>query len=86
MGFLDGQLVTDKFYDGIPWQIGLKKFYPGAASKQMVFYFRPMYKNATYLQDLNAEDIPDFKNRDQVLDIQKVSFIPEYKTRLTFIP
>lgn len=26
MGFLDGKLVTDEFYKGIPWQIGLKKF------------------------------------------------------------
>ncbi len=84
MGFLDGKLVTDEFYKGIPWQIGLKKFYPDAASKEMVFYFRPMYKNATYLQDLNSEDAPDFKNTDKVLDIQKVSFIPEYKTRLKF--
>jgi beta-galactosidase len=50
----------------------------------MLFYFRPMYKNATYLQDLNSEDVPDFKNTDKVLDIQKVRFIPEYKTRLRF--
>ena len=84
MGFLDGKLITDKFYDGIPWQIGLKKFYPYAASKEMVFYFRPMYKNATYLQDLNPGDVPDFKNRDEVLDIGKVSFIPEYKVRFEF--
>ena len=45
----------------------------------MVFYFRPMYKNATYLQDLNVEDVPDFTNKEKVLEIQKVSFIPEYK-------
>ncbi len=84
MGFLDGKLVADKFYNGIPWEIGLRKFYPDAASKEMVFYFRPMYKNATYLQDLNVEDVPDFTNKEKVLEIQKVSFVPEYKTMLQF--
>lgn len=84
MGFLDGKLVTDKFYNGIPWQIGLKRFYPDASSKEMVFYFRPMYKNATYLQDLNPFDVPDFKNKNQVLEIRKMTFIPEYKTVLQF--
>ena len=85
MGFLDGKLVTDKFYDGIPWQIGLRKFYPNSASKVMLFYFRPMYKNASYLQDLNAVAVPDFKNKDQMLEIQKARFIPEYKVRLEFL-
>jgi beta-galactosidase len=50
----------------------------------MVFYFRPMYKNDSYLQDLSPEDVPDFKNKDKVLEIQKASFIPGYKTMLQF--
>jgi len=45
MGFLDGELVTDEFWKGTIWQIGLRKFYPAAASKEMVFYFRPVSEN-----------------------------------------
>lgn len=84
MGFIDGELVTDDFYKGIPWQIGLKKFYPNAASKEMVFYFRPLQKEATYLADLNPSDVPDFSKTKEILDIKKTTFIPEYKINVTF--
>ncbi|MEO6453264.1 MAG: beta-galactosidase [Ginsengibacter sp.] len=84
MGFIDGELVTDDFYKGIPWQIGLKKFYPNAASKEMIFYFRPLQKDATYLADLNPSDVPDFGEAKQLLTIKKISMVPEYKIRLDF--
>ncbi|MEO6329939.1 MAG: beta-galactosidase [Ginsengibacter sp.] len=84
MGFIDGTLVTDEFWKGIPWSIGLKKFYPGASSKEMVFYFRPLYKGASYLADLNPEDVPDFSKSNQILDIRKTTLVPEYKTKLEF--
>jgi len=43
-----------------------------------------MYKNASYLQDLNADEVLDFKNKDQMLDIQKVRFIPESNVTFQF--
>lgn len=84
MGFLDGELVTDEFWKGTLWQIGLKKFYPGAASKEMVFYFRPVSEGASYLDDILPENRPDFSKSTQVLDIRKISFTPEYKVDLRF--
>jgi hypothetical protein len=84
MGFIDGELVTDEFYKGIPWQIGLRKFLPTAASKDMVLYFRPIQKDATYLNDLRPEDVPNFGDKKELLSVNKVSLIPEYKTTMKF--
>ncbi len=49
MGFIDSELVTDEFNKFIPLQIELRKFYPNAARKEMLFYFRSLQKEATYL-------------------------------------
>lgn len=84
MGFLDDELVTDEFWKGTPWKIGLRKFYPAAASKEMVFYFRPVKEGASYLDDILPENRPDFSNSKQVLTISKISFTPEYRVNLGF--
>ncbi|MBL7794340.1 MAG: beta-galactosidase [Saprospiraceae bacterium] len=84
MGFIDGELVADEFYKGSPWQIGLRKFYPAAAGKEMVFYFRPIYKGATYLPDLNREDVPDFSKSDQLFEVRKISLSPGYQCEIKF--
>lgn len=84
MGFLDGELVSDEFWKGTLWQIGLKKFYPNAASKEMVFYFRPVNEDASYLDDISPKDRPDFSKSKQILNIKKISFTPEYKVNLQF--
>jgi beta-galactosidase len=86
MGFLNGELVTDEFYKGIPWQIGLRNFLPNTTAKEMVFYFRPMDKDASYLIDLQPypASIPDFGKQRTYLKINNTYFTPEYKTVLTF--
>jgi beta-galactosidase len=87
MGFLNGELVTDEFYHGIPWTIGLRKFFsPVPGSKEMVLYFRPMQKNASYLVDLHPHPqyIPDFGKSNSYLKVNSISFVPQYKTLITF--
>ncbi len=87
MDFINGELVADNFYNGIPWQIGLRKFISSPAKpKEMVFYFRPMGKNATYLLDLQPYPhyIPDFGKSDSYLKINNVSFTTQYKTTIRF--
>jgi len=87
MGFLDGELVADNFYNGIPWQLGLRKFISSPAKpKEMVFYFRPMQKNASYLFDLQPypQYIPDFGKSNPYLKINSISFTPQYKTTIKF--
>jgi hypothetical protein len=86
MGFMNGKLFADDFYKGIPWQIGLRKFLSTQSTRQFVFYFRPMYKNASYLIDLQPypASIPDFKGQSTFLRINKTSFVPQYKTIINF--
>jgi len=87
MGFLEGELVADNFYNGIPWQLGLRKFISSPAKpKEMVFYFRAMQKNASYLFDLQPypQYIPDFGKSNTYLKINNLSFKPQYKTSIKF--
>lgn len=86
MGFLNGELVTDEFYKGIPWQIGLRNFIPNTTANEMVFYFRPMYKNASYLIDLQPypSSIPDFGKQRTYLKINSTHFTPGYQTVIKF--
>lgn len=82
MGFIDGELVADEFYHGLPWVIGLRKF----KAKEMVFYFRPMHKNASYLVDLQPypQYIPDFGKSKTYLKVNSITMTPQYKTGIQF--
>lgn len=87
MGFLDGELVADNFYNGVPWQLGLRKFILSPSKpKEMVFYFRPMEKDATYLFDLQPypQHIPDFGKSNTYLKVNFITFTPQYKTTINF--
>ena len=84
MGFLDGKLVTDEFYKGLPWQVGLKRFVDGKSVREMTFYFRPIYRNASFLVDIPAQAIPDFGSNGRFLSIGAVKFVPEYRAGVQF--
>ena len=87
MGFLDSELVADEFYKGLPWEIGLRKFMtPTARAKEMVLYFRPMSRNATYLLDLQPypQSIPAFGEARTYLKLNNISLKPQYKTVVNF--
>lgn len=86
MGFLDGKLVTDNFYNGLSWEIGLKRFIDEQTTPgEMVFYFRPLYKNAPFFEDFNDSIIPDFSNSRRFFKLENSISVPEYKTELHFM-
>ncbi|MBK0383625.1 beta-galactosidase [Pedobacter sp. SD-b] len=84
MAFIDGKLITDNLYKGLPWQIGLKQYMFNKKGDQIQFYFRPMYKGAPYLVDLKSSDIPDFSKTDKYIKINNVSLTPQYKAFVKF--
>ncbi|MGB7396064.1 MAG: beta-galactosidase [Pricia sp.] len=84
MGFTNGALVADEFYKGMPWEIGLRYFSRIEKAKEMNFYFRPIYKNAPFLVDLNKDQTPDFSEQSSFVDIRKTEFIPIYRSVLKF--
>lgn len=84
MGFLDNELVADEFYKGMPWEIGLRYFSRVKKAKEMNFYFRPIYKDAPFLVDLEEDDIPDFNEKPSFTQIGNVDFIPVYSSMVQF--
>ncbi len=82
MGFLKGELVADHFYKGDRWEIGLRKFMDVSDEIKMSFYFRPLYKEAPFYQDLAPEYIPDFKKSKLYLSINSTDVIPVYQTSI----
>jgi beta-galactosidase len=84
MGFINGELVADNFYYGSDWEIGLKRFMNRPGSEEMVFYFRPLYKDAPFFEDFAPELMPDFNQERRILNINDIQFIPEYKCIIHF--
>jgi len=85
MGFLNGKLVADNFYNGLPWEIGLKKFIDNLTKPEnMVFYFRPLYKDAPFYEDFDDALIPDFNNSGSFFELKDVIAVSEYGIELHF--
>ncbi len=85
MGFMENELVADEFYKGIPWEIGLRYFSRIKKAKEMNFYFRPIYKEAPFLIDLEDDMRPDFSEKSSFTKIEKVDFIPVYQSFIQFV-
>ena len=84
MGFIDGKLITDEFYKGLPWLVGLKRFVAPDSLRQINFYFRPLHKNAPFLVDIPAALLPEFGKNGRHISIDKVDFTLEYKATIQF--
>lgn len=84
MGFLNGELVADHFYFGDRWSVGLKKFLDQAYHKEMVLYFRPLYKDAPFLDDFESSGIQISDQLPGGFELRAVEMKPEYCVSLTF--
>jgi beta-galactosidase len=81
LAFIDGELITDHFYQERKWEIGLKSFASQLKTKEMVLVFHPMYSDYPYLNDL--KNVPEF-NKGSHLEIKGFEIVPEYKTSFRF--
>lgn len=79
VAFIGGEMINDHLYYGNTWQIGLKLYADKLDRKGMYFYFRPMYKDASYLIDFEKEKVPVFEG-NTVCNVKGMRVIPEYKT------
>jgi beta-galactosidase len=80
--FIDGDMVTDHFYYGMPWEVGLKRYTTLLGKHPMYLYFHPMHKDAPYLNYLTEAYKPDFGSNGQKLEIKSISIVPEFKATL----
>ncbi len=78
MGFFEGELVADHFYYGEKWSLGLKKFYDQEGEKEMVFYFRPLYEDAPFLNDLKSSGIQISDKVEKGFELKGIEILPEY--------
>jgi hypothetical protein len=82
VAFIDGRMINDHLYYGNNWQIGLKQYADEQDKKRIYFYFRPMYKDASYLIDFEKEKVPAFEEKT-ICKVNDITVIPEYRIDFT---
>ena len=67
-------LISDNFYNGLPWEIGLKRFAPKMAGKKLMIQITPFFENA----DIYLEKQPMLEN-GKAARVDRIEAIPEYE-------
>ncbi|MBA2396060.1 MAG: beta-galactosidase [Ktedonobacteraceae bacterium] len=84
--YLDGQLVSDHFSNGLPWEIGLKRFIHPDSDRQLIIHFSPLQKGASALRyfPTGMAFRPAEDEADQV-EIRSITTRPEYSSTLKLL-
>ncbi len=79
LAFINGEMITDHFYQERKWEIGLKSFASQLKHNKMVLIFHPMFSDYAYLEDLKS--VPEFVD-GKYLKVNGFEIIPEYKATI----
>ncbi len=72
-----GKLLTDNFYNGLVWSVGLSRFIKDGGSAPLVLSILPLRKDAPiYIEDAHR---PKFPSGAQIDELRKLELIPEYE-------
>lgn len=82
MAFLDGELVADHFCNGVPWDIGLKRFAAQIVEQGLVLVFRPLRHGVVKNVSSSAAARFEFQG-DEKLVIHSITALPEYAVLVT---
>jgi hypothetical protein len=74
---LDGRLLDDDFYNGRPWEIGLKRFLPESFGKKLEVSILPLPHKAPIYLDARAWEPMDAEG--QTAKMLGVEVLPEYE-------
>jgi beta-galactosidase len=84
---LNGKLLTDDFYNGNAWEIGLRRYAPDILQGDLRIAILPLRRDAVtgeqkkiYLAD---EQIPDFGTTASLATLQSAEIVPRYQAVLT---
>jgi hypothetical protein len=77
---LDGRLLDDDFYNGRPWEIGLKRFLPESFGKTMEVSVLPLPRRAPIYLDTHAWE--PMNAEGQTAKVLGVELLPEYEVVL----
>lgn len=75
--YLGKRLISDNFYNGRPWEIGLRRFAPDVIHQGLKLQFLPLRKDAPIY--LPPEQRPAFGEGDEVLEVKSVQAEVEYR-------
>jgi len=75
-----GHLLTDNFFNGTDWRIGLKRFLDGAPAHAFTLQVLPLSKEAPIFFDEGKA--PTMENDGQAGSLQSIDAIPEYELDL----
>jgi hypothetical protein len=74
---LNGRFVTDDFYNGNPFDIGLRRHAPEILNGDLRIAILPLRKDAPFYMAEKAR--PHFGNTDSMTALQQVEIIPRYQ-------
>jgi beta-galactosidase len=77
-------LLDDNFFNGLPWQIGLKRFGVETAGSQLILKILPMPAVAPIYLDGKARNLLD--RAQPTPKLMGAQLIPEYESILTVVP
>lgn len=77
-----GHLLNDNFYDGNPWEIGLKHFLSHESAQGFELRIAPLRKDAQIYLSPRAR--PPFGDNDSCAELKKLTLIPEYEAVVRF--
>ncbi len=77
---LNGRLLNDNFYNGRPFDLGLRRYAPGIVTGDLRVEILPLRKDAPIY--LAREAQPDFSKQQSILSLNGVEIIPRYQIKL----
>ncbi len=75
--YADHRLLTDDFYNGLPWSIGLRRFLDQESTSKFELHILPLRKDAPVYLELPGPT--DFSGREQVEKLDSIRLVPEYE-------
>jgi beta-galactosidase len=81
--YLNGRLVSDHFANGLPWEIGLKRFLTTEAARELIIRFSPLRNNAAALRYFPTGMAFRLTDGDCTIEVKSIQVHPEYHAVLT---
>jgi beta-galactosidase len=81
--YLDGRLVSDHFFHGAPWEIGLKRFVRPEREQELIVRISPLRPDAAAVRYLpGGLAFGSMNNGTPLLKVNSITLVPEYQAML----
>jgi len=80
--YLDGKLLTDNFYNGAPFEIGVNRFAPDIYKKDLLLKILPLRKDAPIYLEKDA--YPDFGVQQSIVKLNGIDIMEEHQVQLEY--